>query len=73
MKNKFKNRIDTIFGKQVKGRWKKILIFFVVVLFFLSLTVTTIIMAVNVGYDKSKGGFYYKPWEVKIDVKKDIK
>jgi hypothetical protein len=43
--------------------WKIIIIFFII-MFFVS-------MIINVGYDKAKGGFYWKPAD--ISIKKGIK
>ena len=64
--NKINKILDAVYGKQIKGRWKKIIKSIIIILsvFFLFL-----FLLLNVGYNK-KEGFFIKPPETKIEIKK---
>lgn len=65
---KFKNFLESVYGKQVKNRWKKIIFSIVVILMTIGIT---IFMITNVGYDGKK--FYIKPWNVDVHINKGVK
>jgi hypothetical protein len=69
MKNKLDKILDAIYGNKVKGRWIKVL----VSLFAITMLIgVPIFLSTNLGYSKDKG-FFLKPWDVKVEVKKDFK
>jgi ABC-type uncharacterized transport system permease subunit len=58
--------LDAVYGKKIQGRWIKVLITIAVIIM---LIVIPIFLSTNLGYEKDKG-FYLKPWDVKVEVKK---
>ena len=68
MARKFKNFLESVYGKQVKNRWKKIIFSIVVIIMTIGITIFVI---TNLGYDGKK--FYIKPWNVDLKINKGIK
>ena len=67
-KDKIKRWIEGIYGKQVKHRWLKIVASVIMLLMTLGIMV---FMSTNLGY--SKGKFFIKPWNVDVNINKEVK
>lgn len=67
-RDKIKRFIDNVYGKKVKNRWLKIIASIIMLLMTLGII---IFMSTNLGYNKGK--FYIKPWNIDVNIKKEVK